>query len=806
MASVSDTGAQCVFCDAISRMIKTPRRRRFHQSIETTKVDDPVSWNCKAHEPLLRAAINREPGDNGYRDFDINTDRGKLMLDHDKKMSIFSVMAPGRGGADRLELVRRDNVPGHYGKGRIVDDLEWIDLSTLRGFVENCKARHGNLCDKYPFGDSCDFATMPRPAYLIDVRDACLVDASNQNNQSAEYLTLAYAPGDGDYLATTDNIASLQIPGRLTAPDLSPGLARTFRDAIQLTALLGYRYLWIEHLCVVGNDAAHRHAEMAKAAFISSGAVFCIAECNGKDPHHGIRGIRELTDPLPRSFHQQVYRFRDGEAFVRPTSVRGTRVAHIAHPPKDAYAWQAGPYVQTVLARRTLRFDRGTVNFACKSYAWWEKNIPEGANAHMWEDNAHSCDADRFGCQMDKPRLVDDVEDVDVDYDSHWSSAPRNPHWSFALAARWPAVQEYYQALWEVTRLVAPKDRGVLDLTAGLIAAFSLRFEGRFIAGLPESCFDTAMLWPLHFGNGSARVAGVPSWSWAGWTGITSDYWMFKFLDHVVSKRFHAIETIPTVSWSFGDSPSLAASQRQPIHCRKWFEARQAFQDTTKDVPPGWTRLHRRVQDPQGCPKGYNPEVQYQHELAPNKSFWYPIPMVTSNPDLTAAATTRQIRPRYLFGATERSTVHIARGDKHGRTTEQSVLRLVGEVQRQGGGGQSHHVLRNATGAIVGVLASHTDVADALYGDAAPERTKVEILAISRGRTPRANTAARWNLHYATGTGVNDAAGWYEFWNVIWVEWRTVDGIKVAERKGLGRVGTEEWEGLDRTNVDVILA
>ncbi|KAJ4422762.1 hypothetical protein N0V82_002541 [Gnomoniopsis sp. IMI 355080] len=808
MASTSNSGAQCVFCDAISRLSKTPRRRNFYESIEiTSETDDPISWNCTIHESLLHAANPRDG------DIDIGIDRGQLMLDHMKKSSFFSVLAPGRGGPDRLELVRRDDVPGHYGKGRIIDS-EWIDLATIRGFVDNCKARHGDLCDKFPFGNSCDFATLPRPAYLIDVQDACLVDASIQSLQSAEYLTLACTPGHNhdNYLATRkDNLASLQTPGRLTANDLSPSLARTTKDAMELTALLGYRYLWVDHLCIVRDDAVLRHAEITKTAFIYAGAVFCIAECNGKDPNYGIRGIRELADPQPRSFHQNVYRVRDGEAFVRPASVMETRSDYLADLyrasgklPKDTFAWQAGPKIQTVLARRTLRFDRGTVSFACKSYAWWEKDIPKDANAHMWEDNAHSCDAVRFGCQMDKPRRVDDVGDEDVDYDDEGSSSPRDPHWSFALAARWPAVHEYYKALWEITHLVAPLNTDILDLTAGLTAGFSLRFEGRFINGLPESCFDTALLWDLDFGRGSTLNPKAPSWSWAGWTGIVSPEKIFEGLDYVVSKVSMAIETIPKVAWSVGDSPSLAASQREPIHCRKWFEAREAFQDTTQDVPPGWTRLHRRVHYSSGCPKGYDPEVQYQHELAPDKSFWYPIPMVTSEPDLTAAVTCRQIRPRYLFGATERCTVYISRSDKHGRTTDKTVLRLIGEIQRRGCGGQPNHVLRDGAGVIVGVLTSHADVADALYGTGAPERTAVEILTISRGRTPRANTSIR-AVHLAAAAGVGNDTGWFEFYNVLWVEWRVVDGVKVAERKGLGRVGTEAWERLDRTNIDVVL-
>lgn len=791
-------------------MIKTPRRRRFYKSIEITEAEDPNSWNCKIHEPLLSAACPREDDD-----IDFGIERGQLTLDHTKNLSIFSVQSSGRGGPYRLELVRRDDVPGHYGKGRILDS-EWIDLDMIRSFIKNCKAHHGDLCDKFPFGDGCDPATLPRPAWLIDVQDACLVDASLQSVQSIEYLTLACTPGNNhnDYLVTTkENLGSLKTPGRLTATDLSIGLARTTKDAMQLTTLLGYRYLWVDHLCIVHDDVVLRQAEMAKAAFISAGAAFCIAECEGKNPNHGIRGIRELADPQPRSFYQQIFQFQDGEAFIRPASVMNTVADYVADLkreygklPRDTFAWQAGLKCQTILARRTLRFDKGTANFACNSYAWWEKDVPRGANAHMWEDNAHSCDANRFGCQMDRPRPVDDVGDDDVDYDDDWSTTPHDPHWSFALAARWPAVSEYFEALWDIKRLAAPTDTGIqlLDLTAGLAAAFSLRFEGCFINGLPESCFDTALLWDV--GRSSVLTLEVPSWSWAAWTGNTNSNLTFRSLDYVVSKKWQAIETIPTVSWSVGDNLSLPASQQQPVHCRKWFEARQAFQDSTKDVPPGWTRIHRRVNYAYGCPKDYNPEVQYKHGLAPDKSFWYPIHMVTSDPDLVAAAGQRQIRPRYLFGATKLSKVYIARGDKFGRTTDKTVYQLIGDSQRRGTDGQPVHVLRDGDGTIVGEMRSHADVADAFYGDGAPERTAVDILVISRGRTPLANSSLRIVKLAPAAVGRGRTTGWFDFSNVLWVEWHIVDGVEVAVRKGLGRVWAEAWERLERIDVDVILS
>lgn len=79
-----------------------------------------------------------------------------------------------------------------------------------------------------------------------------------------------------------------------------------------------------------------------------------------------------------------------------------------------------------------------------------------------------------------------------------------------------------------------------------------------------------------------------------------------------------------------------------------------------------------------------------------------------------------------------------------GRTTDEAVIALVGIPRRKVVSEQPSHVLRDGNGAIVGVMQSHADVADTLYGAEAPDRTAVELLAISRGRTPQDDDVRRW--------------------------------------------------------------
>lgn len=55
--------------------------------------------------------------------------------------------------------------------------------------------------------------------------------------------------------------------------------------------------------------------------------------------------------------------------------------------------------------------------------------------------------------------------------------------------------------------------------------------------------------------------------------------------------------------------------------------------------------------------------------------------------------------------------------------------------------------------------------------------------------------------HYRRLRSLCSDIGWYEFYNVLWIEWKD----NIAYRKGLGRVFKEVWESQDLEQVDVIL-
>ncbi|EJT76356.1 hypothetical protein GGTG_06276 [Gaeumannomyces tritici R3-111a-1] len=123
--------------------------------------------------------------------------------------------------------------------------------------------------------------------------------------------------------------------------------------------------------------------ELRKSDYIISGAAFTIADVDGRDAEYGLRGVRELPDPEPRSFKQKVCQVHHN-IVSSPQQSATTTIA----VPSEGYigsidatycavradnssntdkcksrAWTRG--VEAMLARRLLFFEGGTVRWTC---------------------------------------------------------------------------------------------------------------------------------------------------------------------------------------------------------------------------------------------------------------------------------------------------------------------------------------------------------------------------------------------------------------------------------------------------------
>jgi hypothetical protein len=178
------------------------------------------------------------------------------------------------------------------------------------------------------------------------------------------YLALSHRWGSkGLPVTTLENLA-----GRLEKIDLAE-LSQILRDAIQIVLGLGYRYLWIDALCIIQDSADDWLFEASKMSSVFSGAVVTIAVADAEDQSQGIfrkrptRCMRPFHVPWMRGIPHRDRMHIDGEAkyyiFPKTNLVGGgTR----AKGTLDTRGWVLQ---EQLLSTRILYYDKGEIYWDC---------------------------------------------------------------------------------------------------------------------------------------------------------------------------------------------------------------------------------------------------------------------------------------------------------------------------------------------------------------------------------------------------------------------------------------------------------
>ncbi|KAK1705842.1 heterokaryon incompatibility protein-domain-containing protein, partial [Colletotrichum lupini] len=253
----------------------------------------------------------------------------------------------------------------HAIEERIPAGKHALRLSTMAFWLRACARSHGDHCVPPPRSGAA------RPLWLIDVRAYCLVavkDDGEEENSSVSlypYVALSYVWGQASSAtATLANIAALQSPGALDGQDIPA----TIWEAMELTRLLGERYLWVDRLCIVQDDKDAKPAQLLGMADIYGGATLTIVAAQGRgadEPlHHGLvdeteeEGAESGQGALPcleevtlEEWAQQV------------DAHRAVMEAHARDLVNTAWCQRGWTFQELMFSRRQLVFHNDTVNW-----------------------------------------------------------------------------------------------------------------------------------------------------------------------------------------------------------------------------------------------------------------------------------------------------------------------------------------------------------------------------------------------------------------------------------------------------------
>ncbi|KAK1758019.1 heterokaryon incompatibility protein-domain-containing protein [Echria macrotheca] len=296
---------------------------------------------------------------------------------------------------------------------------------------------------------------------LIDVRDGRVTET----RQFCRYLTLSYVWGNtASPRLTRANKAILGRPGGLRAQWSL--LARTIRDAIDLVEKLGERFLWVDSLCLMQNDAEDVRTGTTVMDLIYEQSSLTIIAASGHDANAGLPGVH----PGTRCPSQQLRDIGEGVKMGVHTTLTDLLKTSV-------YSTRGWTYQEQHLSRRSLYFINNQVFFKCGSAAFSEDTLDS---------------VSRRVPQWELGRLQDQ------------SSSP----WAVA------------KALHEYSCRTLKYESDALRAISGIMRRMSDSMKCTWFQGGPTAFFDQTVLFSSP--DLLRRRRGFPSYSWAGWTGRIS--------------------------------------------------------------------------------------------------------------------------------------------------------------------------------------------------------------------------------------------------------------------------------------------
>jgi hypothetical protein len=305
--------------------------------------------------------------------------------------------------------------------------------------------------------------------------------------QHIRYLTLSHCWGSGQPICLNKaNLSAFAVSSPATA------IPKTYQDAMRVTVFLGYRYLWIDSLCIIQDDADDWKAQSAEM-----GLVYQHTSCN-------------IAAAWAKEGSQGCFSARDPAAMIAPTSISidagGGKVLHfdgiqrwkwlgsVVKAPLNERGWVLQ---ERYMSPRQLSFARDEVFWECQQLAASESH-PGGLPAALFSP-----------------------EDVDVPL----SSKPRLEYADeLTLRRKWMELVEKYTT----SKLTVYTDK--LIAMAGLAGEARARFDGdEYLAGMWRKDLHKQLVWYVevyphpkegsHASLSRANQYLAPSWCWSSVRG-----------------------------------------------------------------------------------------------------------------------------------------------------------------------------------------------------------------------------------------------------------------------------------------------
>ncbi len=292
-----------------------------------------------------------------------------------------------------------------------------------------------------------------------------------ETSRAGPYAALSYCwgPAAAAQMKTTKGTIA-RWSGELPWQEIPP----TIQDAVRVTYQLGFRYLWVDALCIIQDDEEDKDREIPKMSAIYSDADITIVASRASSVQEGFLHRRRFKTPVA---FRLPFRSKRGQLGTIQLVMPQTGRWNANLEPLDTRAWAMQ---ERLLARRALEFGTRQTRFFCQEYI--------DGQCDGWTPYAEYS----LGRAKSLPH---------VDKLGHVSEHP---------LTTWDHMVSSYTH----RSLTNQEDR--IFAISGLAEAFSKWISGQYLAGLWSAGLPGNLLWEVHNTEVTDRPTQdqAPSWSW----------------------------------------------------------------------------------------------------------------------------------------------------------------------------------------------------------------------------------------------------------------------------------------------------
>ena len=344
-------------------------------------------------------------------------------------------------------------------------------LTNGRRWLKECKTAHAE----------CRIRNRFVPTRLIDVglpdgsENPKLLDTKQSgisNDVELEYATLSHCWGQTKHITTETDTLKKHEAGIAFSE-----LNRTFQDTVLVTRALGFRYVWIDSLCIIQDSASDWQRESSLMGSVYSGGAINIAADAAEDGDQGF-----LSKRTPSCFP---YTLPDNDShgmLLMKASKRKRWVEYSGNLRRRAWVFQ-----EYTLSACSIRYNMNGISWECRCGCHYDSEVISEENQSRRDTRA--------------------LKNLPLQWRSVSPSSPANKI-SEVMALWRKLINEYSKK--ELTF-----EMDVLSALSGFASLVHTATGDQYLAGNWRCDLPAALQWVPQDPDWRSTTYLAPTWSWA---------------------------------------------------------------------------------------------------------------------------------------------------------------------------------------------------------------------------------------------------------------------------------------------------